>query len=88
MPELVATPSPDDEDPIDRDDPDLLRREILRVRDLLIGAGAREEVLTDLVNERDQQIVELDRTVQNLSAELARNPLMRFARAALRRLRR
>jgi len=66
-------------DPIDSDDPIALRAEILALRDRLAAADGGKEVLEDLVAELEHQVAEL-------SAELARNPIVRIGRALTRRL--
>ena len=71
----------DPDDPIDSGDPDILRHEILRQRDLLLGLEARTEVL-------DDRIAELEDHVESLGAELGRHPLIRISRRATRLLRR
>ena len=74
------------DDPIDSDDPAVLRGEILHLRDEVAAAEGRREVLDDLVAERDARIDELDAQAAALAEELARNPLVRVGRAVLRRL--
>ena len=59
-------------DPIDTDDPDVLRAEILRLRDHLASIDARIEVLESLIATRDTQITEYDAEV-NRPAMLSRN---------------
>lgn len=73
-------------DPIDADDPARLRAEILRLRDLVAAADGREEVLADLVAEKDERIAELDERANALALELAQTPAIRFVRAVRRRL--
>ena len=73
-------------DPIDSDDPAVLRAEILALRDRVAAAGGREDVLQDLVAERDRRIAELDAHADALAEELARNPVVRVGRAVMRRL--
>ena len=69
------------EDPIDSDDLERLRHEILRLRDLTLGLASRAEVLEDRVQE-------LEAHVEHLGAELARHPVVRVARRMARPLRR
>ena len=76
LPARVPTVSAD---PIDSDDPIALRAEILALRDRLAAADGGKEVLEDLV-------AELEHHVAELSAELARNPIVRIGRALTRRL--
>ena len=60
-----ATPNqnPEHKDPIDSDDFDVLRHEILRLRDQLIGLEPRGEILED-------RILELEKQVENLQAQV------------------
>ena len=90
------------DDPIDSDDPQSLRHEILRQRDSALGLEARNEVLEDRVAELEAQVealgaevvslraqvVSLRAQVVSLRAELRRHPLVRIARRAARPLRR
>ncbi len=69
----------DPDDPIDSDDPQSLRHEILRQRDRALGLEARNEVLED-------RIAELEAHIQSLVVELGRHPLIRIARRAARLL--
>jgi len=80
-------------DPIDSDDRSELRTEILRLRDLNLGAESRAEVLADRVAELEAQNTELNDALTNLNeanaalhVELGRSPLIRIARAIARRL--
>ncbi len=73
-------------DPINSNDPAVLRAEILTLRDQLAVAGSGTEVLHDLVSERDRRIAELDARANALAEELARNPIVRAGRAVTRRL--
>lgn len=73
-------------DPIDSDDVGQLRQEILRLRDQVSAGTGREEVLTDLVAERDHQLAELDAHASALAEELARNPVVRLGRALKRQI--
>lgn len=73
-------PIPDGPDPVDGDDVDALRHEVLRLRDVTLGQRARNDVLEDRIAELE---AEFD--------ALARNPVVRTVRAAggaRRRLRR
>lgn len=81
MPDHDELPTPDGPDPIDGGDPTHLRREILRLRDLVLGEQARTEVLDDRVGELESQVEELARVNQQLHTELARNPVTRTLRA-------
>ena len=73
-------------DPIDSGDIQQLRLEILRLRDQVSAAAGREEVLRDLVAERDRRVAELDAHASALAEELARNPVVRIARAVKRQI--
>ena len=73
-------------DPIGTDDPDALRAEILRLREQLLGANGREEVLHDRIAELERREADLDAANRALHEELARNPLVRILRALRRRL--
>ena len=73
-------------DPIGADDPDVLRAEILRLREQLLGANGRTEVLEDRIAELERREAELDAANRALHEELARNPAVRILRALRRRL--
>ncbi len=75
-------------DPIDDEDLEVLRHEILRLRDHAIGQDSRAEVLTDRVSELEAELHELGAINEELARELARNPLLRLARGVRLRLRR
>lgn len=64
----------------------MLRTEILRLRDALLGAEAHGDVLADRVAELEAQVEQLGADNAALHAELARNPLTRVARAVARRV--
>ena len=74
------------DDPINSDDPIVLRAEILALRDQLAVAGSGKEMLHDIVAERDCHIAELDARASALAEELARNPIVRVGRAVMQRL--
>lgn len=86
MPVFDDLPVADDPDPIGSDDPAVLQLEILRLRDGLLAANGRTEVLRDRVAELEERERALDRANADLHAELARNPILRVARAIRRRL--
>lgn len=86
MPPFDDLPVADDPDPIESDDPVTLRVEILRLRDGLLGADGRAEVLRDRVAELETREAELDAANAELQETLARNPLMRVIAAARRRI--
>ena len=72
-------------DPIDTDDPDVLRAEILRLRDHLASIDARIEVLESLIATRDTQITEYDAEVNRLRDVVAQSAITRVRRAIDRR---
>jgi hypothetical protein len=79
-------PVPEGPDPIESGDPSMMRAEILRLRESMLGANGRVEVLRDRVAELEQRESELDRANAHLHAELARNPVARIVGAVRRRL--
>ena len=72
-------------DPIDTDDPDVLRAEILRLRDHLASIDARIEVLESLIATRDTQITEYDAEVNRLRDVVALSAITRVRQAIDRR---
>ena len=72
-------------DPIDTDDPDVLRAEILRLRDHLASIDARIEVLESLIATRDTQITEHDAEVNRLRDVVAQSAITRVRQAIDRR---
>lgn len=72
-------------DPIDTDDPDVLRAEILRLRDHLASIDARIEVLESLIATRDAQITEYDAEVNRLRDVVAQSAITRVRQAIDRR---
>ena len=72
-------------DPIDTDDPDVLRAEILHLRDHLASIDARIEVLESLIATRDTQITEYDAEVNRLRDVVAQSAITRVRRAIDRR---
>jgi hypothetical protein len=72
-------------DPIDTDDPDVLRAEILRLRDHLASIDARIEVLESLIATRDTQITEYDTEVNRLRDVVAQSAITRVRQAIDRR---
>ena len=72
-------------DPIDTDDPDVLRAEILRLRDHLASIDARIEVLESLIATRDTQITEYDAEVNRLRDAVAQSAITRVRQAIDRR---
>ena len=75
-----------DPDPIDDDDPAVLRTEILRLRESLLAANGRAEVADDRIAELERREGELDTVNAALHEDLGRSPLLRIARAVRRRL--
>ena len=72
-------------DPIDTDDPDVLRAEILRLRDHMASIDARIEVLESLIATRDTQITEYDAEVNRLRNVVAQSAITRVRQAFDRR---
>ena len=72
-------------DPIDTDDPDVLRAEILRLRDHMASIDARIEVLDSLIATRDTQITEYDAEVNRLRNVVAQSAITRVRQAIDRR---
>ena len=90
MPDRDGLPVPPGPDPLDGGEADVLRPEVLRLRDLVLGLRVRNDVLLDRVAELENQVEELAERNRAVEAELARNPVVRTARAAgaaMRRLR-
>ncbi len=88
--DLEEMPVPEGPDPLDEGDIDTLRHEILRLRDIALGQRSRNHVLEDRIAELEVQVEGLAERNGILEAELARNPVVRTARAAgaaVRRLR-
>ncbi len=54
MSRAPESPVPEGDDPIDSGDVGLLRAEILRLRDLVVGGSARRELLRDRINELEE----------------------------------
>jgi hypothetical protein len=95
-------PVADGPDPIGDDDPIVLRTEILRLRESLLAANGRTEVLRDRIIELERREDELDAANTALDTantalhsanvvlheELGRGPVMRVARAVRRQFRR
>lgn len=79
--------TPNASDPIDADDPDVLRREVLHARDTAQGERARSEVLAQRVDELEAELHALGDHAVALQARLDRSPIDR-ARRLLGRLRR
>lgn len=67
-------------DPADSQDIAELRHEILRLRDQVVGAEARNKVLEDRVMELEDENARLDALSSRLHEELARSPVIRIAR--------
>lgn len=85
---VVDTPSPDTgPDPVDSPDPQVLRHEILRLRDTALGEQARADVLADRVAELEAELHTLGARAEALQARLDRSPVELLARV-VRRLRR
>ncbi len=72
-------------DPIDTDDPDVVRAEILRLRDHLASIDALIEVLESLIATRDTQITEYDAEVNRLRDVVAQSAITRVRQAIDRR---
>ena len=72
-------------DPIDTNDPDVLRAEILRLRDHMASIDARIEVLESLIATRDTQITEYDAEVNRLRDVVAQSAITRVRQAIDRR---
>ena len=86
MPAFDDLPVSGDPDPIDDDDPVVLRTEILRLRESVLAANGRAEVADDRIAELERREHELDAVNAALHEELGRSPLLRIARAVRRRL--
>ena len=78
----MSTPATD---PIDSDDPAVLKAEILRARDEAAGSRTTAEVQADRVAELESELHALGAVIDELGAEV-RRPLVRVARAVQRRL--
>lgn len=78
-------PVPGDPDPIGSDDLDELRAEILRLRESLLAANGRSDVLRDRVEELEQSERDLDTANQELHLQLRRSPIARLGNALRRR---
>ncbi len=63
---------PEGPDPINNNDREVLRLEILRQRDLNLGLKSRTEVLVERVAELETQNDELDRALRELSENAGR----------------
>ena len=74
-------------DVIDSDDPDLLRSEILRLRDELAGADSRNDVLDDRIAQLEKQVEELAAGLERYQA-LTAHPAVRAVLSATRPFRR
>ncbi|MDW3217941.1 MAG: hypothetical protein R8F63_04945 [Acidimicrobiales bacterium] len=75
-----------DPDPVESADPDELRAEILRLRESLLAANGRTEVLRDRIAELETREEELDAANRRLHEDLARTPVARVVHAVRRRL--
>lgn len=75
-----------DPDPVESDDAATLRAEILRLRESLLAANGRAEVLRDRIAELETREHDLHEANRHLQAELDRNPVMRLLGAVRRRL--
>ncbi|MEZ5165573.1 MAG: hypothetical protein R2695_03430 [Acidimicrobiales bacterium] len=80
-------PVPPGPDPIDDADPQTLRVEILRLRDAVTAAYGRLEVARDRIAELEERERALADDNEHLHRELAKNPILRVARAVGRRVR-
>ena len=72
-------------DPIDSDDPVILKTEILRARDETQGARTAAEVHADRVAELESELHAQGAVIEALGAEMSA-PLVRAARAIHRRI--
>lgn len=86
MTDFDDLPVPDGPDPIDSPDPEVLRLEILRLRESLLADNGRVEVLRDRIAELERREDELVTAHRALEAELAIPPLKRVIRALRHRL--
>lgn len=68
-------------DPIESPDPDVLRSEILRLRESLLAANGRAEVLRDRIAELEERERELDERNRGLHEQLRRSPVARLRNA-------
>ncbi len=84
---LDAVPPDAESDPIDADDPAVIRAEVLRLRDLAYGEQARAEVLSERVAELETELHALGAHADALQTRLDRSPLQQ-ARRLLGRARR
>jgi hypothetical protein len=83
--EFDDLPVPVGADPVDSDDAMTLRAEILRLRESLLAANGRAEVLRDRVEELERTERDLHTANAVLHQELAKNPAVRLAGAIRRR---
>lgn len=86
MADFDDLPVASEPDPIESDDRLVLRSEILRLRESLLAANGRTEVLRDRITELEQREEQLAHDNAALHAELGRSPLVRVARALRTRL--
>ena len=84
---LDDLPVGNDPDPLEGQDLDSLRFEVLRLRSAFLASKGRIEVLLDRIENLEQCERELDEVIQHLQAELSRHPLMRITEAVRRRIR-
>lgn len=85
MSEFDDLPVPAGADPIDSEDAMTLRAEILRLRESLLAANGRAEVLRDRIDELEQNEHDLHAANAALHEELAKNSVVRLARSVRRR---
>jgi uncharacterized protein YhaN len=78
-------PIPDGDDPILNEDAPSLRAEILRLRESLLAANGRTEVLTDRIAELEEIEARLHAANTALREQLDRHPLIRVLQAVRRR---
>lgn len=83
---MTEPPASSGPDMIDSDDPDVLRAEILRLRDQLMGADGRLEVRDDRIAELERIETWLNDRVALLQADLDRRFDTRVRDALRRRL--
>lgn len=84
---MIKSVVPGSTDPFDNADVSQLRRELLQLRDAVIGGRAHAEVLKARVDDLERELAELDEHAQSLQRTVNRS-LAHQARRVIRRLRR
>lgn len=84
---MVESAPSDQPDPIDSDDPAVLRREILVLRDTAMGERARAELLADRIITVETELHALDAHTRALQSIVDRSPVRRVRRLLGRLLR-